>query len=538
MAKVKKYQWGTFSASGASPQMVNPGNAALKQYTTTSSSSIPTSGDISQVAYTKDTVKGPSFKDKAGAFMGNYGGAITKAAGSLMPLLMKKPDPNAKPYKKGSKLIKYQAGTNNAATDNPEDLNAYFGRILGKNKTVQSSNEPQGEVGPTRKEAADLMRTYNKANKNNPKVIGKVDEEEITKREKELKNLTTSNKTKLPITYSKDTFAGPSKEELETDRNKEISENAERARKTYETRLDAEAARTQYEKEQAIEGEKNMVGPSREDLIKYKKDAEATEAAIKSGIPSSLTAPTFTKESVQRAIERQAGGPVSTEKNPILYKEPVKEKNPYISFKQMSAADQKAYRAGMASGKAFEVGGRKYAAATPEEIAFSKRMEVKSNRSTKPDTYYKDVYNSRKGTVGKNFGTTKTPFTGARETVVTSKKEEIKPKNNKQVNTNTQESSNNKTTVSEFNLKAIMAKKKELANLRSSVPGFGPFRSSSNSKLVEDIDNINRQLYKISQKQSAFERNKTRGLGDAQALKEAKARELEFKNLTKNLKFK
>jgi hypothetical protein len=116
MAKVKKYQWGTFSASGATPQMINPGNAALKQYTTTSSSSIPdgslpTSGDISQVAYSKDKLKGPSFKDKAGAFMGNYGGAITSAAGSLMPLLMKKPDPNAKPYKKGSKLIKYQAGT-------------------------------------------------------------------------------------------------------------------------------------------------------------------------------------------------------------------------------------------------------------------------------------------------------------------------------------------------------------------------------------------------------------------------------------------
>jgi hypothetical protein len=54
---------------------------------------------------------GGGFADKAGAFMGNYGGAITSAASSLMPLLMKKPDPNAKPYKKGSKLIKYQAGT-------------------------------------------------------------------------------------------------------------------------------------------------------------------------------------------------------------------------------------------------------------------------------------------------------------------------------------------------------------------------------------------------------------------------------------------
>ena len=43
-------------------------------------------------------------------FMGNYGDAIMGAAGTLMPLLMKKPDPNAKPYKKGTNLIKYGEG--------------------------------------------------------------------------------------------------------------------------------------------------------------------------------------------------------------------------------------------------------------------------------------------------------------------------------------------------------------------------------------------------------------------------------------------
>lgn len=449
-----------------------------------------------------------SFSDKAGAFMGNYGGAITKAAGSLMPLLMKKPDPNAKPYKKGSKLIKYQDGAQKTIVsdpNDPENLHEYFKRRSKEAKALKEANEPQEEVGPTRKEIASLMRTYNQKEFEAGR-FGYMD-----KSDPRYKQLTARNE-------------------------------AESAR----IKLEAEAARTQYEKEQAIEGEKNMVGPSREDLIKYKKDAEATEAAIKSGIPSSLMAPTFTKESVQKAkervIEKQAGGPVSTKKNPILYKEPVKEKNPYISFKQMSAADQKKYRAGMASGAKFEVGGREYAAATPEKMAFSARMASKKNKpltkKQETDNFWKDIYESRKKIVGNNFGTIKTPFTGARETVITSKKEETKPENNKQVNTNTQESSTNKTTISEFNLKAIMAKKKELADLRSNVPGFGPFRSSSNSKLVEDIDNINRQLYKISQKQAAFERNKTRGLGDAQALKEAKARELEFKNLTKNLKFK
>ncbi len=54
---------------------------------------------------------------KFGQFMGNYGGSITQAAGTIMPLLMKKPNPNAKPYKTGSKLIKYQEGNKKTKTD-------------------------------------------------------------------------------------------------------------------------------------------------------------------------------------------------------------------------------------------------------------------------------------------------------------------------------------------------------------------------------------------------------------------------------------
>jgi hypothetical protein len=47
---------------------------------------------------------------KLGTFMNNYGDQIVGAAGTLAPLLMKKPDVNAKPYKKGSNLIKYDEG--------------------------------------------------------------------------------------------------------------------------------------------------------------------------------------------------------------------------------------------------------------------------------------------------------------------------------------------------------------------------------------------------------------------------------------------
>jgi len=51
-----------------------------------------------------------TFKDKAGAFMDKNTETISQVAGTLKPLLMKKTDPNARPYKNGSKLIKYDEG--------------------------------------------------------------------------------------------------------------------------------------------------------------------------------------------------------------------------------------------------------------------------------------------------------------------------------------------------------------------------------------------------------------------------------------------
>ncbi|NBP02234.1 MAG: hypothetical protein EBU90_19345, partial [Proteobacteria bacterium] len=108
----------------------------------------------------------------------------------------KKQDPTGRPYKTGtnmikskkSKLIKYQTGVNSTATGDPEDLNAYFGRVLGKNKTSSQVTQPQGEVGPTRKEAANLMRKYNQDIRNNPNVIGAIDEDAY-KRSEELTGL-------------------------------------------------------------------------------------------------------------------------------------------------------------------------------------------------------------------------------------------------------------------------------------------------------------------------------------------------------------
>ena len=198
---------------------------------------------------------------------------------------------------------------------------------MGKLKYKDGSNEV---AGPSRKEAATLMRSYNKTNKNNPNVIGSIDDEEFITKEKTLKALEATGKSKAPI-ISKP-MVGPSNEELQTGR---IREDAEKARKTYE------------DKQLKSSFESDVLGK---------------------------TVPTLKN--------------MSTEKNPILYKEPIK--NPYISFKQMSAADRKLYRAGMASGKDFKVGGRDYKAATKEEQAVSARMAGKGKlKSTKQSENYK-----------------------------------------------------------------------------------------------------------------------------------------------------
>lgn len=125
---IKKYQigaegllGGSFKSafSGGGSGMVNPGNANLMKMAPAQTAGMPISTpstanpnaksltDIKLPAASSipSAAKGPSFGDKAGAFMGNYGGAITSAASSLMPLLMKKPDPNAKPYKTGTKNL-------------------------------------------------------------------------------------------------------------------------------------------------------------------------------------------------------------------------------------------------------------------------------------------------------------------------------------------------------------------------------------------------------------------------------------------------
>lgn len=335
----------------------------------------------------------PSFKDKAGAFMGNYGGAITQAAGTLMPLLMKKTDPNARPYKKGSKLIKYQEGNEylqsgkgmknflNTMEENSTKLsNASVTKQPAEKFDMSSLNEvmpdiprrsPKGskapndtQVGPSRKEMADLMRAYNKkesaagrlgyldedylerkfvenqqmvGGKIEPNVKGKIETlsprmaslklasssrlpeklntvpvpEKLSRRERKAENKRLEKMVKAPITYNENSFVGPpefvgpSDQELKSGR---IREDAESARKNYEARLAGESARSAYEAKQ---------------------------------------------------------------KNAPVFKRTM--------FKDMTPAQQKQYRAGIASGREFTIEGiGKYAAASKEQQAKSSRMAGKS----------------------------------------------------------------------------------------------------------------------------------------------------------------
>lgn len=96
-----------------------------------------------------------------GKFMNNYGDPIVGAAGTIMPLLMKKPDSNAKPYKKGSKLIKYDEG--NKKTKILPDTGSSFEITMGdladsalnaQAKGQSSSSSVKDETKPSKGEKA------------------------------------------------------------------------------------------------------------------------------------------------------------------------------------------------------------------------------------------------------------------------------------------------------------------------------------------------------------------------------------------------
>jgi hypothetical protein len=88
-----------------------------------------------------------------GNFMNNNGDKIVAAAGTIAPLLMKKPELNAKPYKKGSKLIKYDEGTK--STDTSKTGAIYFkGKLKGgeEKKAPVENEKPKAKQSSQEKE--------------------------------------------------------------------------------------------------------------------------------------------------------------------------------------------------------------------------------------------------------------------------------------------------------------------------------------------------------------------------------------------------
>lgn len=222
-----------------------------------------------------------------------------------------------------------------------------------------------------------------------PSNLNKIPVKEQSRREKRAENKKLEGMAKAPITYNENSFVGPPQFVGPSDQELQLGR----------TRENAQEAEDQYDSDMRLKEKARL------------RNEAKIKSAIASGVPASINAPTFSKESIQRNMEKQAGGPVSTEKNPILYKEPV-NKAGSVSFKNMTPAQQKQYRAGIASGNKFTVEGiGEYGAATKQEQAQSTRIAAKggSKPTVKGNTpkgpFFKD------GVAINNF---KDPATGRR----------------------------------------------------------------------------------------------------------------------------
>jgi len=274
--------------------------------------------------------------NKADAFIGNYGNLIGSVGTGIASFINanKKQDPTGRPYKTGtnmikskkSKLIKYQTGVNS---------------------TSSQVTQPQGEVGPTRKEAANLMRKYNQDNRNNPNVIGVIDEDTFNKRSQELMELGITKpimKSTPPslLNPKQVSFTAPEQPSTSPRLNKvPIEKPSRRERRKENKRLEA------LSRAPITYTEPGFVGP-------------INQEPEKKGTP-------FLDDIIRRSMSsKEFKNPTTTNRAGL------------VSFKDMTPAQQKQYRAGIASGKEFTVEGiGKYRASTKQEKSQSARMTSK-----------------------------------------------------------------------------------------------------------------------------------------------------------------
>jgi len=421
MKKIKKYQGGV-------PELMTPRMASVK------TADVPlVSGTPKQVSIPK-----PSFMDKAGNFMGNYGGAIAQAAGTLMPLLMKKKDPNEKPYKKGSKLIKYQEGNENLKLTKLqkrilEDLDENDNKIsnvsvkeepaekfditsLNSDMPDLSKRSPKGskssndiQVGPTRKEAAKFIREYNKKEsaKGN---LGYLDMDYLERQERQNalmmgdkiepnvkgKIETLTNKTPLLKLSSTPEFPA-------TLKKVPVEKQSRRERRQEDKRLTAMA------KAPIIYNESSPLGPSNEEL----QLGRAREEAKLKGTP-------LTDSLIKKSMSSQAFKDVTSKKS--LSQQYNENKGGYARALKSGKVNAKGFLVDPNTGLEYEdlrktKGGNKPLVKMKEDswtepqwkdfLNKRKQEEAQVNKEINyrknPDLFWKDVQKLRQSTMGKNF---------------------------------------------------------------------------------------------------------------------------------------
>ena len=297
-------------------------------------------------------------------------------------------------------FIKYQSGTNATDIIGPGPLDNLpemsseqlkkFNDYNGK-KEIAEAIDRVNRMGAPVSPLTSRMASF-KAPEQTPMTpnLNRVPVKEQSRRERKAENRKLEGMAKAPITYNENSFVGPSDQELQLGRTRE---NAQSARNTYETRLAAEEAEDQYDSDMRLKEKARL------------RNEAKIKSAIASGVPASINAPTFSKESIQRNMEKQAGGPVSTQANPILYKEPKMRMAGKVSFKEMTPAQQKQYRAGIASGKQFSVEGigGKYGATNKSQQSKSSKMAGKGNGPVRTEADWQKLLKERKPTLGKNF---------------------------------------------------------------------------------------------------------------------------------------
>jgi hypothetical protein len=397
MKKVKKYYPGTSglvydnskSVGVLAPQKEDPNKFSTGKFLFPEQKTLGKIVDNKVMSQDYLSSKGPSFMDKAGSFMGNYGDIIGSVGTSIASLINanKKQDPTGRPYKKGTNMIKYQEGTKSAKNMEyileQNRINNAMNTILVANAANAKRNaELNSRVAPKKLEGKKANVKTDSLKTNKPSLVKyQAGAEEIIgpgpldnlpqmspeqlkafnayDSKKEIAEaIERVNKMGAPISPLTPRMASIPTAQIPTMSPKmssnvaPVQKQSRRERKAENRKLEAMArAPITY-------NESSFVGPMNQE---QKKSTPILDNLIK------------------RSMSSQA------------FKETM---SPYKSFKDMTPAQQKQYRAGMASGKEFTVEGiGKYAAVSKSEK--KPLAKIRKGEDSWTEAQWKDFYKKR-----------------------------------------------------------------------------------------------------------------------------------------------